>query len=398
MTSGAIAVFLLLTVLIFWSYCGYLISLILLSARERRRLRTPPGTAPDPSVVILVPCFNEERLVDDKIANLAALDYPPDRMRVLFLDGNSEDGTCDRLRAGLADRPRMQWLKTGRAGKIPQLNAGLSGLTEDVIVCTDMDAMLERTVLRKIVDAFKRDGSVAVVGARVMPLAALDLEERFWEDQNIIRFLESEVSSSSIVIAPCYAFRRGLLEAFPPGCIADDIYVSFLANVRGAKVRYLEDAVVRETRSPQNLGQFVRHKFRKGNAYLVELWRFVPRVPAMPGLWKLIFLTKLLQVAVMPWALVGFAALSVAFAFGAPPRPLVAAVAAAALSASLVVTSALLGRERGRRAERSPGKSLFTIFLVTNFVLILNGLTFPFFRQTSRFARLAGTRSRRGAG
>ncbi len=383
----AVLVYLVVAALVFWAYCGYLVSLILLSDHRGGR-REPEASDDFPSVAILVPCHNEADLVEAKVRNLASLDYPDGRSRVLFLDGGSDDATRENILRHVADRLGMEFVATGARGKIPQLNTAFPGLVEDVVVCTDMDAVLDPNVLRKLVAVLVSDPSVAVAGAKVMPLAASRLEAQYWEDQNVIRLLESEVHSASIVIAPCYAFRRGLIEAFPDDCIADDIHVSFTANTRGFKVKYVDGAGVLETRAPHGFAQLVAHKFRKGNGYLRELFRFAGRASGMSRKWRAIFLTKFLQVVVMPWALVLFGAVSAAFALARPPLPLVVALTAAFLFASLTATSVLMGRERRRLTERPHRRSLVAVFLFTNFILLLNGLTYPFYHPTSRFPKV----------
>ena len=82
---------------------------------------------------------------------------------------------------------------------------------------------------------FEAEKKVAVVGAHVIPQNALPLEAKYWSDQNQIRILESRVHSSSILIAPSYAYRRDILDSLPDDCIADDMYISFYANIKGWK-------------------------------------------------------------------------------------------------------------------------------------------------------------------
>jgi cellulose synthase/poly-beta-1,6-N-acetylglucosamine synthase-like glycosyltransferase len=384
----AVLIYVALGALIFWSYCGYLISLLVLSAFE------PKGDRAEevlrfPTFVLLVPCYNEEALVGAKFRNLAELDYPKDRMRILFLDGGSVDATRQLINDRIAGHPHMELVETGTRGKTPQINAVLPSLTAEIVVCTDMDAELSRNVLRDFARAFEADGTIGVVGAKVIPRTNSLLETQYWEDQNVIRLLESEVHSSSIVIAPCYAFRRGLIDAFPEDCVADDIFISFLANVKGFKVKYLPGTEVYETRTPYTLPHLISHKFRKGNAYMREVLRFLRWVSRMPRRWKLIYITKVLQVVVMPWVLIVFGIATVALSLGRRSRPRVVGLVFVFLLVSLAATSLLMARKRRQMVNRNHRRSLMAVFLLTNFILFLNALTYPFYRQTSRFEKIA---------
>jgi len=385
---AAISIHSFLTALIFWAYCGYLISLILLHRAGRPEPGGSPACSDTPAIAILIPCHNEENFIEPKVRNTAAIDYPADRLTVLFLDGNSGDATRERIREGIAPFPHMKLIDTGTQGKIDQLNAVLPGLAADLIVCTDADSELGPNVIRQFVSSFESDARIGIVGAKVVPRTNLLMEARYWEDQNIIRFLESAVHSSSIVIGPCYAFLRGLIEAYPPDCGADDVYISFIANLRGYQVRYLCEAEAVETRAPATLAEMIAHKYRKGSAYHREALRFLFLPAGMPGRWKLIFLTKALQVLFMPWILLAFGPLSLSLLMGSKPAPLIGGLNLAALLGSLVVTSRLMAGERSRRLGRKRRGSLIGAFLITNLVLLANGLTFPFVRRTSRYKKV----------
>lgn len=78
-----------------------------------------------------------------------------------------------------------------------------------------------------LVAEFSADDSVWVAGAYCRPANAMDIEKAYWE----FRYMETNAMSSSIVTAPCYAFRRELLTAFPDDTVSDDVYIALLASV-----------------------------------------------------------------------------------------------------------------------------------------------------------------------
>ena len=383
----SLSIYFLMAFLIFWSYCGYLIALYILLLLEKRGEQKPKTTL-YPKLSILIPCYNEEKLVKRKLSNLHQLDYPKDKLKIFFLDGCSEDATVEILKRETSNKKGMKVLETKRRGKINQINTILPRLDTDIVVCTDMDALLEKNVLKKLVSAFQQDDRVAVVGANVVPKNSSDLEARYWEDQNLLRILESKVHSSSIVAAPCYAFKRDLLNSFPEDCIADDIHVSFLANSQGRQVKYIVDAVTHETRVPTSLSQLITHKFRKGNAYQIELLRFFYMLPQMLPHWKMIFLTKFLQVILMPWVLIFFVLSSMSLILSGLTYLKIVVFCFVLLFFSLAITSILMSRERKFLFKSKWKRPLLSVFLITNIILFLNGVTFPFYSQTSKYPKL----------
>ena len=373
--------------LIFWAYCGYLISIYLLSLFGKKNNKNQKIIS-YPHITILIPCYNEENLIKEKVENIKQLDYPEQKMKAYFLDGDSDDSTYEKLKKETKNCEYISVLKTHCQGKINQINYILPQVDTEIIVCTDMDALLEKNVLKEFIKTFQADDEVAVVGAKIIPENSSDLEAQYWESQNTLRLLESEVHSSSIVIAPCYAFKRSLLSSFPDDCIADDIYISFLANSQRHKVKYIANAVVHETRTPATLNQLITHKFRKGNAYQIELLRFVYTLPRMLPRWKLIFLTKFLQVIIMPWVLVFFALCSISLLLSGSMYLNVVGFNVILLFISLVITSFLMSRKRKKFSPGKTKRSILSLFLVANFILLINGLTFPFYSQSSRYPKI----------
>ena len=298
------SVYFLLLLLILWCYCGYLIFLLILAKLQPSDKKKQTSLTDFPKISIFVPCFNEQSFVQQKIDNLKSLKYEYDRLDVYFLHGQSTDKTGDIIKDAISEINNFHLIETQCIGKINQLNYGLLHCKgeSDIIVCTDVDAILSEDILVLFCLAFQADEKVHLVGANVSPLSTIQMEDYFWRDQNIIRTLESKVYTSSIVVAPCYAFRPSLLEQFPKDCVADDIYISFKANTENYLTKYIVEAEGKETRTPNDLGEFFVHKFRKGNAYLIELFRFFYLLPHMTGWWKTIYITKFFQLAIMPWA------------------------------------------------------------------------------------------------
>lgn len=381
-----------MTFLIFWSYCGYPMALFLLSIFSSQKNKKD-FIKTYPQVSVIIPCLNEEAIVAKKIENTIKLNYPKDKLEIIFVDGGSTDKTVPIIKEAISGMQNVRLHEINQQGKINQINSILPNLKSEIVINTDVDAILAEGVILELIKIFNCDSDVAVVGAHVIPGAAFELEEQFWSEQNRLRFLESEVHSSSIVAAPCYAFKRELLAVFPKDCIADDIYISYLANVEGKKSKYAESALVYETRIPQTLEEFLRHKFRKGNAYMIELLRFFYQLPRMQPYWKMIFLTKFLHVVVMPWIIPFFILCSISMLLSTAGLAKVVVFSYVFLAVSLLITHCLMahGRKDLNAKKRSLSKTM-TCFLIMNFILFLNGISYSFYRQTSNYQKLKNNR------
>src|SRR3989338_3704205 len=178
----SITLYFIFLFLIWWSFCGYayLIYLLFLFKSKEQDIKI----ASYPSVAILVPCHNEEILVEQKVANLKALMYPKDKLEIYFLDGMSNDRTVDILSELIKDAPYIKIMQTNCKGKIKQINHFLPNIHSDIIVNTDADAMMQLDALEELVKEFIKDETVYVVGAFVYPENCIDLERHYWETQN----------------------------------------------------------------------------------------------------------------------------------------------------------------------------------------------------------------------
>lgn len=385
------SIYFLLLFCIFWSYCGYIIVLFICSALNPQGNRKKVSSRELPKMAIFVPCCNEEDYVREKVENLAKLDYEQDKLNIFFLNGLSQDNTSGEINKFITDRPGWHLIETNCSGKINQINYGLSKIKgdADIIVSTDMDTVLSPDTLIKFAGAFNSDTRVAVVGANISPQDCIFVDEVHWRDQNILRIVESSVYTSSIVVAPCYAYRASLIDRFPGDCIADDIYIAFKANTEGYITKYIESAKGIELRTPCSFEDFFRHKFRKGNAYLMELFRYFYQLPRMSGWWKVIYITKFLQLAVLPWILPYFLLSTISLFFSGRGLFQIALFAFIFLFISLLLTSFLMRKARLRYlGGKSRNRITLLNFIISNSILILVGLTYPFYKQTSNYKKI----------
>ncbi|HEX9986218.1 MAG TPA: glycosyltransferase family 2 protein, partial [Thermoanaerobaculia bacterium] len=131
------------------------------------------------------------------------------------------------------------------------------------------------------------------------PTSAHALEALHWRATDWLRAREADRGSAAIVAAPCYLARRELLAAMPSDTVADDVHVACRAMLAGQRVGHA-DATVLELRSPRSLGALLRHKYRKADAYLREIVRFLPSAPRIASPMRAIFLWRAALLTLVP--------------------------------------------------------------------------------------------------
>jgi len=256
-----------------YTYFGYLGWLWL---RARMRSRPVQRGLYEPSVSVVMVVRNEEMVLEKKLQNLLAMDYPPDRYEIVVVSDGSTDRTDEILRHH-SPIPRIRVvLKQLGAGKACGLNDALTIASGELIMFVDARQQIEAGALRVLVENFADPDVGCVSGALI--LGDPDSGESgqgfglYWRLEKKIRELESAAGSVVGATGAIYAVRRNLLGPIPEGTILDDVYIPLHVVQRGQRAIF--DPGARAWDSP-NLGgtrEFSRKvRTLTGNYQLLQL-------------------------------------------------------------------------------------------------------------------------------
>lgn len=232
---------------VFWSavgllvhaYAGYPVSLLVLRLflGHRSRHRAEPIT---PLVTLVVSAHNEEAVLEDKLRNSLALDYPRDRLRILVVSDASTDRTEAVARAFAGSGVDLVAFRE-RQGKASCLNRVLPGLKDGIVVLSDANSMYDPGSLKALVRHFAdpRVGCVCGELRYVNPqgLAAGEVERLYWDYERAIKRLESDLGCLLGANGAIYAFRAGPFSPVDPFAGEDDLIPIRIA-LSGALVLY----------------------------------------------------------------------------------------------------------------------------------------------------------------
>jgi len=347
---------------------GYLLALRILPEDDTEPA-DPPGW---PEVEVIVPVHEEAGAIAEKVENLRELDYPFVAFRIV--DGASSDGTPERAASAFAGDARFAMRRAAVADKTAQINLALASGVSPWVLVTDADSRLGPDTLRRLVRKGESDARIAAIGATVHPAGAVASERLHWAFADGLRLRESARGAASIVTAPCYLFRREVVPSFPPDVVADDVHVAFRSAAAGRRVAFVA-ADVSELRNPVSLGEMARHKYRKGHAYLREVFRFLPQAGSMAPRSRAVFLWRAAQMLVVPPAAAILAVLLAVVLTAAGPAGWVVAA-----GGFLLVLS-------GKRLRAAAG-----LAAVLTAALLAAATTLPFYRQRASFAKIDASR------
>jgi cellulose synthase/poly-beta-1,6-N-acetylglucosamine synthase-like glycosyltransferase len=268
--------------IIFWLFIGamfhtYVLYPLTLKA-FRKRFADPPQMPEEdwPTVAVLIPAYNEERVIGAKIENALALDYPPHKLAVLIGSDGSKDRTNEIVRSVADERLKLIELP-GRSGKTGVLNRLVAETDADIIVFSDANVMIEPAALRLLLRHFA-DPRVGVAGGGkyiLIPAGAESVhgEALYGNYENTIRALESDVGGMSGVLGSLMAMRRSLYHPFVPGSTNDDTVPSIWATLAGFRNVY-DPAAKAYEESGRTVKEEFRRRIRIGAGNFQTLFRY----------------------------------------------------------------------------------------------------------------------------
>jgi poly-beta-1,6-N-acetyl-D-glucosamine synthase len=274
--------FLLCALLLAYIYVGYPLLVILLAKFFRRPVHKKEVT---PSVTMVIPTFNEEVVITEKLENTLHLDYPPDRLQVLVCDDASEDRTVEIVKTYAWAGVELSQ-GTARSGKVGGLNRALQLAIGEIFIIADADILASQNALRELVANFA-DETVGCVLAQTRMRSSEDGAGEsgglYWRYEARIRQSESDLHSTVAATGHFMALRRKLIQPIPSHVILDDFYLAMMTIRQGYRVISEPKAIVWE-RPTHSMDDEVtrRSRLTAGRFQIIKMSReYLPSFPLL---------------------------------------------------------------------------------------------------------------------
>ena len=243
-----------------------------------RPTRAPTESATRPLVTVLIPAFNEAKVIAVAVERILHSNYP--NLDVIVIDDGSSDGTADVVRAAFASEPRVRLLEQPNSGKAHAVNLGLAQAPGEIIVALDADTQFMPDCIDKLVRWFTDPtiGAVAgnaKVGNRINTLTRWQAIE-YITAQNLERRALAALGCITVVPGAVGAWRRSALEAlggFPGRTLAEDQDLTLALQRAGHHIVFDPEAIA-WTEAPQTLRGLARQRFRWAYGTLQCLWQY----------------------------------------------------------------------------------------------------------------------------
>ena len=272
------SLFWLCLAIVVYTYVGYGLILYLLVFIKRLAIKAKPlaDITDDclPEVTLMVCAYNEEDIISEKISNTHSLDYPADRLHLVWVT----DGSTDNTNSILSTYPDVKIVfSPERRGKSAALKHGIKEVSTEIVMMTDANTMLNPEAIREIV-RLMQDPKVGCVSGEKKVMSKSDSDEAaqgeglYWKYESTLKRLDSELYSAMGAAGELCVIRRQLMTDIPDDTLLDDFVISMEIVRMGYKIAYTSKAFAMEYGSA-DLHEESKRKRRIAAGGLQSSWR-----------------------------------------------------------------------------------------------------------------------------
>jgi cellulose synthase/poly-beta-1,6-N-acetylglucosamine synthase-like glycosyltransferase len=259
-------IFWILLFIIVYTYVGYGILLyLIIKIRRVFNIGKKPILNSDyePEVTLFIAAYNEKDYVDAKMKNSLELDYPKEKLNIIWITDGSDDGTPDLVRK--YPNTTVHHLDA-RNGKIGAMNRGMAFVKTPIVIFSDANTGLGKESIRRIVNLFATPKVGCVSGEKRIINKETDVasgagEGLYWKYESTLKKWDAELYSVVGAAGELFAIRTELYRHVEPDTLLDDFIISLRVAQDGYTIQYDPDAYAIESASA-NVKEELKRKIR----------------------------------------------------------------------------------------------------------------------------------------
>jgi cellulose synthase/poly-beta-1,6-N-acetylglucosamine synthase-like glycosyltransferase len=252
--------------IIVYTYVGY--GILLFAIIKIRRFFKIGGakeidTSYEPEVTLFIAAYNEKDYVEAKMKNCLELEYPREKLNIIWVTDGSDDGTQDMLQG--YPNTTVHHLDA-RNGKIGAMNRGMEFVKTPIVIFSDANTDLGKESIRRIVNLFSNSKVGCVSGEKRIVNKEVDVasgagEGLYWKYESTLKKWDAELYSVVGAAGELFAIRTKLYRHVEKDTLLDDFIISLRVAQEGYTIQYDPEAYAIETASA-NVKEELKRKVR----------------------------------------------------------------------------------------------------------------------------------------
>ncbi len=271
-------VFWVLISVIIYTYLGYAVLLyVVLQIKKMFSKRSIPQSFNLPTVSVIISAFNEYDILDEKIENSLGLDYPKNKIEVIVVTDGSDDLSVD---IGSKHTDIRHLHEDERRGKISAMHRGVRCATNEILVFTDANTILNKDALKNIVRHYENPKVGCVAGCKLVlekgegSIAGAG-EGTYWKYESALKKMDSNLTSAMGAAGELFSIPKRLFREVESDTILDDFMLSMKLVIDGYRTVYEPDAKATEYGSV-NTKEELKRKVRIAAGGIQSIARLKP--------------------------------------------------------------------------------------------------------------------------
>lgn len=253
-----------------------------------------------PSVSIIIPAHNEEKVIQQKLESLLASNFSLEHIQLLIGADHCKDRTVEIISAYQSKFPHLLLVEFHeRQGKINVVNHLMTKAVNEVIIMTDANVLFEANTIAQLVKHFKNP-NIGLVDSRMEHFGIKETGISMAENGYISNEVQTKYAEGKIwgaMMGPfggCFAFRKSCFEPIPAHFLVDDFYLNMFILKKGYRCINEQNARVFEDVSNE-LGIEFKRKIRISAGNFQNLSRFWSMLFRFDGISYAFFSHKFLR-------------------------------------------------------------------------------------------------------
>ncbi|WP_088159930.1 glycosyltransferase family 2 protein [Sphingobacterium sp. G1-14] len=235
--------------LVLYTYIGYAVVIFILAKlfRYPNKVQMDDQNAAEdhlPVLTLFITAYNESAVIPEKMLNCLELDYPPDKLKILWVI----DGSTDHSHELLKQYPMVEIISSPlRKGKTAAVNHGMENVRTPIVVFSDANCLLNADALKIIARQFYEPSIGCVSGEKRVAFNDDDTvsskgEGAYWKYESLLKKLDFEFYSAVGAAGELFALRTDLFAPMEEDTLLDDFMLSMRIAQKGYRIAYTADA------------------------------------------------------------------------------------------------------------------------------------------------------------